>query len=564
MEEIIPYLQSLYKKHDLDMIVAELKTFVSTLPKPKPLSFTTKWYKGTILYTLYPDSIDLGKTTPLENLKAFLPSIRELGCNAVHILPFLASPMHDKGFDVSNYYQVREGLGGLEQLREVKKVAHKLGLHVFMDLIFNHVSSEHEWFVKAQQGDEFYRDFFIYTKETPQFLGKVYKNATVYAEYLINGEKNLVSVAFPEFAGELPHWTKGKDGYWYYHTYYPSQIDLNWKNPHVFLEMAKVLLYWTSFGFNFRLDAIPFVGKSAYKHLNTHNVFTHHLTSVFPILAKEFNPQCVFILETYEKLDSEIEYFGTENIHQAHMLYSFHITSALWVALARKDISNLWRQLQKNRDIPAHGQWINFLRSHDELSFAYIRNGDLEKVHKKLLPFGKAFNNGYGIAGRTYSLLGSLEKRFLMAYFLLVSLPGSIMIPYGDEFGIDNIPVVDLSKEEQEDVRNINRGNITKKIVDSTKSRRIFAHLKIMFSMRELLQDYLNVWPEAIPIDKDVFAATYKLGTSELVVFINITKSHKNIPFDISSFQEVASVNTFEFTKQGIELGPYGGVWLQK
>lgn len=564
MEDIIPYISALYTEKDVKKIVRELHEYILTLPKRAQASIAPNWYKEASLYTLYPDSIMTEHAAPLENIKDYLPQIKDLGCNAVHILPFLASPMQDKGFDVSDYYKVREGLGGIETLREVVKTAEKLGMHMFMDLIFNHVSDQHEWFVKAQSGDEYYRNFFIYTKEMPQFLGKVYKKSAIYAEYLIDGEKNLVSVAFPEFAGEIPHWVKGKDGFWYYHTYYPSQIDLNWKNPEVFIALTKVLLFWASEGFHFRLDAIPFVGKSAYKHLNTHNVFTHHLTAVFPMLARLVNEQCIFILETNEKMDAEIEYFGTANIPQAHMLYSFHLTTALWVTLTQHNARYIWEQLQQNQHIPAHAQWLNFLRNHDELSLAYLQTKQIEKIQKNLLPYGKAFRSGFGIAGRTYSLLASDEKRFLMAYFLLISLPGSTLIPYGDEYGIGNIPVSQLPTEEQQDFRNINRGYINHTVLQRARSKRIFWHIKTMLAAKKLLKDYLNVWPQEIAEEEGIFGEKYSLGTSELVVFINLTKSQKSISFDTTGFQEVANVNTFEITKSDIHLGPYGGIWLQK
>lgn len=564
MDEVIALIKPLYKKEEVEKIEHELTTYIEKLPKVELQPYSSHWYKNSTLYTIYPDSLQTKHGTPLENIKNYLPQVKKLGCNAVHLLPFLNSPLRDKGFDVSDYYKIREGLGGMGALKELKKEADTLGIHIFMDLIFNHVSIDHEWFLKAQKGSEYYRNFFITTKETPQFLGKINKNAAVWASYLVDGEKTLVSVAFPEFAGEFPHWIQGEDGYWYYHTYYPSQIDVNWKNPEVFIELSKVLLYWASLGFNFRLDAIPFIGKSAYKQLNTHNPFTHHLTSVFNVLARLVNPNCIFILETSEHLDSEIEYFGTANLHQAHMLYDFHLTTYLWVSLVEKDVSYLWKQLKSNKHIPIHAQWINFLRNHDELSLAALNNTSLEIIHQKLLPFGKPFREGYGVAGRTYSLLGSDERRFLMSYFLLSSLPGSMLIPYGDEYGMSNIPASKLPLPEQADARNINRGNLTEEITESNKGKRIFEHMAHMVGIRRVLQDYLNVWPGELDVEKEIFGAAYKLGTSELVIFINTSDHHKTISVDTVSLQKIASINTVTFGDDTLELGPYGGIWLQR
>lgn len=565
MEKIIPYLQTFYSDNDITKIVHELNQYVKTLPVIKPQYFTNTWYKNSSIYSVYPESIALHNDTPFTNIKDYLATIKKLGCNAIHLLPFLKSPMRDKGYDVSDYYTIREGLGGMEALEALKKEADELEMHIFMDLVFNHVSKDHEWFIKAENGSEYYRNFFLHTKDTPQFLGKKEKDSTVYAEYLVNGEKTLVSVAFPESTGELPHWIQGKDGYWYYHTYYPHQIDLNWQNPDVFIELAKVLLYWASQGFNFRFDAIPFIGKTAYKHLDTHNPFTHHLTAVLNVIAETVFPECIFILETFEHLDSVIEYFGTVNSKQSNLLYSFGFSAALWISMIEEDQVYLWKQLGKMKNIPVHAQWVNFLRNHDELSLAYVNKNILQHVHAKLIDFGKPFRSEFGIAGRTYSLLGSDEKRFLMAYFLLSSMPGSIMIPYGDEYGMPNVPESHLSEEEQKDARNINRGTLEKEITTSKKGSLLFSHLETMFQQRQILRDYLNIWPEEKHFAPGVFGATYKRGTSEFVILINLTSDQKTIHFDATaSYEKVLTVNHVEIADHTIILTDYAGIWLQK
>ncbi|HEX7042855.1 MAG TPA: alpha-amylase family glycosyl hydrolase [Patescibacteria group bacterium] len=564
MEEIIPYLQSFYTKEAIEKIVKELKVYYEKLPKVPLQLFSKNWYKDSNLYLVYPDSIKTDHEVPLKSLRSHLTHVKELGCNAVHILPFLASPMRDKGYDVSDYYKIREGLGKKEDLKELKNEADRLGIHLFMDLIFNHVSIDHEWFVKAQKGDVYYRDFFIHSQETPQYLGKVEKEDGLYAQYMVNGEKTLVSLAFPEGPGQLPHWTQGKDGFWYYHTFYSHQIDVNWKNPEVFIAYAKILLYWTSFGFHFRFDAIPFIGKAAYKHLNTHNPFTHHLTEVLNVLAKQVNPNCIFILEVNEELRSDIEYFGTSNIHQARMLYNFQLSAYLWATLIDKNADHLWKQLKKDREIPAHAQWINFLRNHDELSLAVLPKVLQAKVYKKLLPNGKPFSEGFDLGGRTYSLLGGDEKHFLMSYFLLSSLPGGLLIPYGDDYGMENIKISELSLDERADARNINRGKLTNKIIKSKKGQHIFYQMSQILIMRQLLRNYLNIWPVKIIDEKGIFGAKYSLGTSELVIFINLTKHTKSINFELGSFVEITSLNLINVFSNKIKLGPYSGAWLQK
>lgn len=565
MEKIAPLLEPFYSQQHIERIIHELKNYAQTLPTSNSKNFTSVWYKNSSIYVTYPDSIHLHQETPLTNIKDYLTTIKKLGCNAIHILPFLKSPMKDKGYDISDYYTLREGLGGKEALQSFIHEANRQDIHIIMDLLVNHVSIEHDWFIKAENGSEKYRNFFIHTKETPQFLGKIEKDGAIYAKYLVNNEKILAVVVFPEFAGEIPHWTQGKDGYWYYHTFYPYQIDLNWHNPDVFIELAKVLLYWASQGFSFRLDAIPFIGKPAYKHVDTHNPFTHHLTTALNMLPQMVASDCIFLLETFEHLNSVIEYFGTVNNHQSNLLYNFNLNTSLWLGIVKENQTPIWKRLHKMQDIPVHAQWVNFLRNHDELSLGYLNDEEINILNEKIGHFGKPFRGHFGISGRTYSFLGSDEKKFLMAYFLLSSLPGSILIPYGDEYGMVNVPESHLSEEEKKDTRNINRGILTKDVMTSEKGKTLFSHIATMLQKRQLLRDYLNIWPEERDFGQGIFGAIYKKGTSEFVILINLTSHHKTIHFEnATDYEEILTINGIEREQKTLKLSPYAGIWLQK
>jgi maltose alpha-D-glucosyltransferase/alpha-amylase len=563
MENFSNLLQKLYRDK-ADTILSEIEAYKKILKlEEKPLPNTT-WYRYINLYFIYPDAIPGRKGNSLSRLLPYLSQIKEQGCDAVHILPFLASPMKDRGFDVSDYLSVRKDLGTMNDVKAIMKESETVGLKVFMDLILNHVSEEHSWFKKAMSGDEKYRNYFIHQKTKPQYVRKFHKDSAVWAEYIVNGEKTVINIAFPEYAGEIPHWRQGNDGYWYYHTYYPSQLDVNWHNPDIFIEYAKIIMYWGALGFNFRLDAIPFVGKSAYKQVDNNSEFTRNLLASFTQLTEAINPEAVFIVETYEKSNTVIDYFGDPNRKQARLGYNFHLCTNLWVSLVKKDTTYLWNILGKLKDIPAHADWINFLRNHDELSLAYLDDETLKYIKRKLLRFGKPFREGYGISGRTYSLLGNNEKRFISAYLLLSSLPGGILLPYGDEFGKVNLSLDELSDSEKEDTRNINRGVISQKEMHSPKGKRISEKLKDIFTNRKHLQEYLNIWPTMIKTQKEVFGAVYKSGSSQLVIFINLSHRKQVISFTPDGFVTIQKLWEVKTTTDEIILAPYAGVWLQK
>lgn len=564
MLKAIKYLKPLYK-NEANRIIKELTAYTKTLPQVKPLTEKPLWYKSLDLYVVYPDGIVHDpSTTKLHNLISHMLYIKTLGCNALHILPFLASPLVDRGFDVSDYYAVRKELGTLDDIKEILKEAEKANIRVFMDLVFNHVSNQHAWFQKAEAGDTYYQKFFITTKRKPKFLGITHKENAVWAKYIVKRKEIEVNIAFPEFAGEIPHWRQGKDGYWYYHTYFPQELDLNWHNPDVFIEVAKVMLYWGSMGFNFRLDAIPFVGKSAYKDEHHESENTFLITAALKNISEQINPESVFLVETYERLEKVMHYFGTSNRVQANLAYNFHLCTGVWVSLVTHDPQHIWKNLAKEQFIPKHAEWVNFLRNHDELSLAYLNDELTSQVNNALLKHGESFREQYGIAGRTFSLIGNRYKRFLMAYFLLASFPGSLAIPYGDEIAYANTPLYKMAENERLDPRNINRGSITKQEFQKAQSKKISWRISDILAQRKRLRDYLHVWPQKIPAPAEVFGAVYKLGSSELFVYINLSGTTKYVTKALKEFQEIAGINAHHINGRTITLGPYAGIWLQK
>lgn len=523
------------------------------------------WYKFVELYCIYPDGVVYDPAiSPLQNLTLHLKKIKTLGCNAVHILPFLESPMVDKGFDVSNYYKVRQNLGTLTDLHKLVTEARRLDLRLFMDIVFNHVSEQHEWFKKAQQGDEKHRNFFIHATQKPHFIRKFYKDSAVWAEYLVNGEKIIVNIAFPEHTGPIPHWRQGIDGYWYYHTYYPQQLDLNWFNPEVFIEVAKILIFWVKFGFNFRLDAIPFIGKAAYKMTGADNKMAHAITAALKYVVDKINPEAVFIVETYEELDKVIEYFGSSKIVQANLSYNFHLCTSIWVSLIKQDVGYMWQKLDTLYLVPEHAEWLNFLRNHDELSLAYLSDELLMEMREAIAKYGKDFREGCGISGRTFSLLGANKERFLMAYFLLASLPGGLVIPYGDEIACQNIPLHELSAEEKKDTRNINRGSLWAEQYKEDHCHTIFKNLAMFIGHRKMLRNFLNIWPMRLTAPKELFAVRYRNSQEELLVYINLSDKPQRIVSDFALAKIVAQVNATEVIEETLYLGPYAGVWLKR
>ncbi len=567
LDKLINYLKDIYSPQKSKEIAEEIFEYAQHFEKVHCENKDSFWYKFLNLYTIYPDSLTHKETTPFQRLADHVEWIKKLGCNSIHILPFLDSPMVDKGFDVSDYMNVRPELGTLDDLRKVRDTAEEEGLKIFVDFICNHISEKHEWFEKAESGDNFYRDFFIWRKEKPNFLKKYQEGTGVKADYLEDGEIVSSEIAFPEQAGEIPHWKQGRDGFWYYHTFYPEQPDLDWFNPDVFLEMSKVLIFWTSFGFHFRIDAVPFIADETIKAFKGERNKTYNVLNALQLIARIINPECAFLAETYEPLDEVVEYFGTTHKSGCHLAYNFHMCTGTWISIVDQNRSYIWQKIFQTSGIPKHGEWINFLRNHDELSLAHIPKRVQRRVFKKLIKNGESFREGNGIAGRTMSLIGGNEKRFLMAYCLASSLPGGILVPYGDELGILNTPVKKLTKNESQDMRNINRGRISKSQMNSKKSKRVFGEMSKILNARKILKHYINV--PILPIkverliDKSVWAGEYKVGSSTLSIFINLSQKPKKIPFNTNGSKTILEINKTKTNEDNLYLGPYGCIWVE-
>ncbi len=567
---ITSYIEELFPR-DATRVTHELRSILSTLPRFRPQPKDIYWYKQINLYIVYPDAIRQSNEKPLQSLISHLGHVASMGFNAVHVLPFLDSPMIDKGFDIRNFYKVREDLGSFDDLLYFKDAAERHRLHVFMDLVFNHVSDEHTWFQKAQSGDAFYREYFLYAESKPEYVRKFQKDAGVWAEYIVDGAKEHVYIMFPEYVGEIPHWRQGDDGYWYYHTFYPQQLDMNWFNPNVFMEYAKILIHWASLGFHFRLDAIPFVGKRAYKKVAKGHERTHLLVKTLHAIAHTVNPECVFIVETYEDIPSIIQYFGSNESKQTELAYNFHLCAYLWASLLKQNNTYIWDRLLQTSLIPVHAAWLNFLRNHDELAFDYMNETLNRELTAQLVSHGgHAMRDGVAVTGRTFSLLGSNIKRFLMAYFLLASLPGALGVPYGDEFGFENIPLDQLPEEERLDARNVNRGVLDQERMTTLRAKKVQAVLSRMIHARHILQDFFRVKPKKVyqieEKDAQVFAASYAPEYATLLVLVNLSDQVKHVDFDITGYRLEMHIHKvhIDYNLLRITLGPYAGAWLKK
>lgn len=569
MKEIEQLLKKIYGT-EAAKILRKLKIpEVSNLQKQK----YNGWYKSMNLYVVYPDTFQINGKKNISTLCKKIPYLKKLGITAIHILPILESPMIDMGFDISDFKAIRKQIGGESAFRELLLEAKENDLEIFIDLVMNHISDQHEWFQKALSGDQKYRNYFLHTKKKPHLVRTFQDKRAIWAEYKINGYTRKIRIIFPDFAGEIPHWTKQKDGYWYYHTFYPNQIDLNWSNPDVFSEFAEIIQYWASKGLNFRLDALPFVGKDLEKGHVESAPRLHSIIRALNMLTKKYSPSSVFLVETCQPYRTAKKYFGKGNTAQAELAYNFRLMSTLWRTILTRNVNPLWSTINKTyREIPDWAAWVNFLRNHDELTLEYIPQNDRQLIFKHLSNRGIPFRGSFGVAGRTSSFLYELPATIHYAYLLLASLPGSIAIVFGDELGKTNdYEFMQLqtkyrntehsNKKVQHDHRDINRGFISEEDYANPHAKNVFRGIAKLLQTRKKYSNFFATHPErVINLNRYIFDAHYRHNGQTLKALVNT--SHKHSFTLEESGETILTVNNAVQLKNMTELPPHSGIWI--
>jgi len=381
------------------------------------------WYKDAVVYSLYVDLFN----DDFPGLIDKLDYLQDLGVTCLWLLPILDSPMRDVGFDIRRYDRVRRELLGLpenatdmeqqEAFRNFLDEAHRRGLRVIFDIAMNHTSEEHEWFRQARTSpDSPYRNYYIWSSSD-----KKYEDARLL------------------FKGLCPsNWEKCGNEY-YFHRFYEFQPDLNYRNPEVLLAMCGNLLYWLGQGVDgFRADAIPFVWKE--EGTNCENLpKAHTIVRFFRAVLDYVKPGMLLLAEACQPPKDVVEYFGTGN--ECHAGYHFPLMPRIFISMAAQDREPVVEILDPvfTPPIPDECQWFMFLRCHDELTLEMVTEDERKFINEHYLHDPRwTFREGEGIAARLADLLERDPRRVGLAYSIMLTLPGTPIIYYGDEFGRTN------------------------------------------------------------------------------------------------------------------------------
>ncbi len=396
------------------------------LPPPRNregLDHDPLWYKSGVIYEVHVRSFhdaDGDGCGDFAGLAAKLDYLKDLGVTAVWLLPFYPSPLKDDGYDIADYCEVHHQYGTLKDFQVFLREAHRRGLRVITELVLNHTSDQHQWFQRARLAppDSRWRRFYIWSSTPDKYT-----------------EARII---FKDV--ETSNWTwDAVAGAYYWHRFFSHQPDLNYENPEVHQAIIRVVDFWLDLGVDgLRLDAVPYLYKQ--EGTNCENLPpTHVFLKRLRAHVDQNYEDRMLLAEANQWPEDAVAYFGQGRGDECHMAFHFPLMPRLFMALRMEDRTPIVDILEQTPPIPPTSQWALFLRNHDELTLEMVTDEERDYMYRMYAHVHQARLN-LGIRRRLAPLLGNDRKRIELLNALLLSLPGTPVLYYGDEIGMgDNI-----------------------------------------------------------------------------------------------------------------------------
>jgi maltose alpha-D-glucosyltransferase/alpha-amylase len=376
------------------------------------------WYKNAVIYCLsvasYMDANGDG-IGDFQGLMRRLDYLQGLGVTALWLMPFQPSPCKDDGYDVADYYGVDPRYGTLGDFVEFTRGCEQRGMRVLIDLVVNHTSDEHPWFREACRDPKSkYRDWYVWSARKP-------KNADS-------------GVVFPGVQKSTWNYDKTAKAY-YFHRFYDFQPDLNTANPEVQAEILKIMGFWLQLGVSgFRMDAVPFVIAKKGAGL-TRPTEQYDMLRAFSEFLTWRKGEAIILAEANVLPDTDLKYFGDSG-ERLQMMFNFEVNQHLFFALASGDSRPLVKAIRDTKSRPATAQWGQFLRNHDELDLGRLTKKQRETVFAAFGPDQDMQLYQRGIRRRLAPMLQGDRRRLELAYSMMMTLPGTPVVRYGDEIAM--------------------------------------------------------------------------------------------------------------------------------
>ncbi|WP_312863400.1 maltose alpha-D-glucosyltransferase [Spinactinospora alkalitolerans] len=382
------------------------------------------WYKHAVFYEVlargFFDSNGDG-TGDLRGLIDKLDYLEWLGIDCIWLLPLYESPLRDGGYDIADYMKILPEFGQIADFVELVEQAHERGIRVIADLVMNHTSDQHPWFRASREDPEGpYGDFYVWSDTTERY-----------------SDARIIFVDT-----EQSNWTYDEvRGQHYWHRFFTHQPDLNFENPAVQEAILEVLRFWLDLGIDgFRLDAVPYLYER--EGTNCENLKeTHEFLKRVRAEVDRLYPDRVLLSEANQWPSDVVDYFGDfeSGGDECHMNFHFPLMPRMFMAVRREQRYPISEILAQTPEIPRNCQWAIFLRNHDELTLEMVTDEERDYMYSEYAKDPRMRAN-VGIRRRLAPLLDNDQNQIELFTALLLSLPGSPVLYYGDEIGMgDNI-----------------------------------------------------------------------------------------------------------------------------
>jgi maltose alpha-D-glucosyltransferase/alpha-amylase len=378
------------------------------------------WYKDAIFYEVYVRGFldsDGDGNGDLRGLTDRLDYLRELGVDCLWLMPIYASPLKDDGYDIADFYSIHPTLGTVEDFELLTTAAHARGIRIIADLVLNHTSDQHPWFQAARRDPASpYRNYYVWSDTDDRYRG--------------------ARIIFRDIESSNWSWDPIARQY-YWHRFFSHQPDLNYDNPQVRREILKAMAYWLDRGIDgFRVDAVPYLFEregTCCENLPETHEFCQEMRS----FVNTHYPGTLLLAEANQWPNDLLSYFGEGKEFQ--MAFNFPLMPRMFMAIRREQCWPIIEIMDQMPVIPASCQWALFLRNHDELTLEMVTDEERDYMYGEYAKDPRMRHN-LGIRRRLAPLTDNDRHQIELLYSLLLTLPGSPVLYYGDEIGMgDNI-----------------------------------------------------------------------------------------------------------------------------
>jgi maltose alpha-D-glucosyltransferase / alpha-amylase len=534
------------------------------------------WYKDAVVYQLHVRTFcdsNADGIGDFAGLTQRLDYLQELGITAIWLLPFYPSPLRDDGYDIADYTAVHASYGSLEDFKIFLAAAHSRGIHIIIEMVLNHTSDQHPWFKEARSSRENpKRDWYVWSETDTRYQG--------------------VPIVFVDT--EISNWAWdpiSKSYYW--HRFFSHQPDLNFDNPAVFEAVWDVMKFWLNLGVDgFRLDAVAYLvereGTLCESLPETHAIIRE--------LRKRLDlayPGTMLLAEANQWPADVRAYFG--NGDEFHAAFHFPLMPRMFMAVKLEDRKPIIEILGQTPEIPDSCQWFIFLRNHDELTLEMVTDVERDYMYDEYA-MDKTMRINRGIRRRLAPMMNNDRRRIELLNGLLMSMPGTPIVYYGDEIGMgDNIYLGDrngvrtpmqwngalnagfsLADPERLYAPVISNAVYGYQAVNTDSQNRsehsLLRWMKSLLQVRNAFQVFSRGTIQFLnPSNHRVLAYMRQFGEETVLVVNNLSSSAQAVELDVQRYKGYIPIEMFGrnlFPRFGdlpylLTLGPYQFYWFQ-